>query len=220
MKRIFYRLTPIVLIGLNLFLWLLAFLTERIHSYSVLAWIPYLLTQVIISGISGIVIQRLHWGAHVDHLTGLLNRRFFYAELDKEMERVRRKGLPVSLIFIDVDNFKMTNDRYGHLTGDEVLRKLARLLRQNSRNEDTVARWGGEEFAIILPKTESAGAYAYAERLRQIVESYRFGCPTTISIGLCTTEEAMNIDRFMVIADNALYKAKEKKNSVVLAAAG
>lgn len=128
---------------------------------------------------------------------------------------MKRTQSTFSLILIDIDNFKKVNDTNGHLMGDEVLKKLGYILKQSTRSIDIVARWGGEEFAIILPETDLNGAKTFAERLRKTVENYDFGFQVTISLGIVSTCDVLTLDELLTQADEALYTAKEKKNIVV-----
>ena len=104
--------------------------------------------------------------AVTDPLTGLFNRRFFASTFHREVRRGRRYGVMLSLIMLDLDDFKRINDEYGHLFGDLVLRRVAKLVRRAIRESDTACRYGGEEFAVILPETDRLGAFAVAERVR------------------------------------------------------
>ena len=132
--------------------------------------------------------------ALVDGLTGLANRRQADAALATELTRAERLGGPVGLILADVDDFKLVNDRHGHPTGDIVLRDLAQALRETVREIDTAARWGGEEFAVILPGTDLMGAAQVAERVRQALSERGLvsaeGAPlhVTASFGVAASE--------------------------------
>lgn len=129
---------------------------------------------------------------------------------------MKRTKLPLSFALIDVDNFKTINDTYGHLEGDKVLVELAGVFKTQARSGDTVVRWGGEEFAMILPETDKNGVLAFAERIRTLVELSNSRCKITISIGITTVCcQSHDAEKIMSIADRALYKAKEKKNMVV-----
>ena len=108
--------------------------------------------------------------AVTDELTGLSNRRRFQEALATEVERSRRFGQPVGLVMLDIDDFKLVNDTYGHQQGDLVLREVARVLRETSREIDEPARYGGEELAVVLPGTDLEGAYNLAERVRAGIE--------------------------------------------------
>jgi diguanylate cyclase (GGDEF)-like protein len=169
-------------------------------------------------------LQRI---SHTDHLTGALNRRCFMERLLDEVQRSVRAGTPFAVALIDVDNFKAINDTHGHLAGDEVLKGLARACIGHMREGDTFARFGGEEFAVLLPGTDGAQALAWLERLRQHVAQVRVELPgaslgVTVSIGLAAPSltapaGAAHIDTALRQADEALYRAKrEGKNRVAL----
>jgi diguanylate cyclase (GGDEF)-like protein/PAS domain S-box-containing protein len=145
-----------------------------------------------------------------DGLTGLSNRRAFGQRLTLEMGRATRYGLPLSLLLLDVDQFKEYNDSFGHVAGDEVLRLLSHMLYVEGRETDFFARYGGEEFVIILPHTDSEGALTVAERLRKAIASSAWPSrPVTASIGAATLLPNMETeDSFVSAADRALYAAK------------
>lgn len=162
-----------------------------------------------------------------DPLTGLPNRRFFEDQLREELARVARYGGPCSVAMVDVDNFKEYNDALGHVAGDRVLRELARLLAENTRETDVAARFGGEEFALILVQTPIEKAWDVVERLRRNVERHAFpnedvlpGGRLTISAGVATaSEKAVPPEELVEKADEALYAAKSAgRNRVHLAA--
>jgi diguanylate cyclase (GGDEF)-like protein len=163
--------------------------------------------------------------ASTDGLTGVYNHRTFQERLSQEIARADRYSRPLSVLMIDVDHFKVYNDTYGHPQGDIVLQDLARLLQEMSRTSDTVARWGGEEFAIILPETDSVGAQKIGQRLCEQVERYPFpgqelmpGGTLTISIGVATYASASRKEVLLQAADTALYTAKrEGRNRVCVA---
>ena len=145
-----------------------------------------------------------------DGLTGLSNRRAFGQRLTLEMGRATRYGLPLSLLLLDVDQFKEYNDSFGHVAGDEVLRLLSHMLHIEGRETDFFARYGGEEFVIILPHTDSDGAITVAERLREAIASSAWPSRrVTASIGAATLLPNMETeDSFVSAADRALYAAK------------
>jgi len=160
--------------------------------------------------------------ATTDGLTGLLNQRVFSERLAEEFRRARRYGEPLSLIVLDVDRFKAYNDSLGHLAGNAVLRELAAVLREHARESDLVARFGGEEFALILPHTGVEEAAVLAERLRAALEGRAWSDqhPITASFGVCDLTPALDGPEALIgCADAAMYRAKMGgRNSVERAA--
>jgi diguanylate cyclase (GGDEF)-like protein/PAS domain S-box-containing protein len=153
--------------------------------------------------------------ANTDSLTGLFNRRVFLERLDQESDRISRLGGTAVLLMLDLDFFKRVNDTYGHATGDEVLKRFADIVRKNSRNIDVPARFGGEEFVILLPGTGQDEALVMAERLRRQVSEVVIVHPKgivkiTVSIGAALLS-SQNTDSELVLnrADSAMYTAKE-----------
>ena len=151
-----------------------------------------------------------------DKLTGLYNRRYFDEALEKEVLRARRFKHDLSLMFIDIDNFKHFNDTYGHTEGDAVLQRIGLLIKEQVRNEiDIACRYGGEEFTIILPETASSSATAIADRLIRDFKSIKFHIPSknetiqkTISIGIADVNVSNNAKVLLDNADKAMYEAK------------
>lgn len=150
-----------------------------------------------------------------DSLTGLFNKRYFDDALATEMERSRRNRLPTSLILLDIDHFKAINDQYGHVAGDFVLEKLAHVLKQTVRMIDIPCRYGGEEFAVILPSTPLMIACHVAERLREAVNETHVALDTnvvsvTASLGVSYYIDAPHVSphRLVEQADKQLYMAK------------
>jgi diguanylate cyclase (GGDEF)-like protein len=146
-----------------------------------------------------------------DALTGARNRRGFDQRLAEELERSARFQQPLSLLLMDVDLFKQHNDLFGHLAGDEVLKTIVRLLQEHSRATDTVARQGGDEFAVLLPNTESDGAVMMAERFRSAIENAPWQAnAVTVTVGVATlSSDASHGAKLLGLADQALYEAKE-----------
>ncbi len=151
----------------------------------------------------------------LDGLTGLYNYREFHRRLAEEVQRSLRYGHPFSLLILDIDEFKVVNDTYGHLAGDEALRGFAALIRRAVRPVDEVARYGGEEFAILLSETPGPGAFAMAERIREIINTHPIAIAPaqavglTVSIGLATYPQDAEFEEGLIgAADKALYAAK------------
>ncbi|QTF91005.1 diguanylate cyclase [Halomonas sp. BM-2019] len=163
--------------------------------------------------------QELERQASRDHLTGAYNRRAFDGALRQAMQQAERDAEPLALLLLDIDHFKAVNDRHGHDTGDEVLRRVAERLAGSLRSTDLLARWGGEEFAILLPGTPLRGAATFAERLRsRIAESRLLGLSITVSIGLTEYRPGDAAAVLLGRVDSALYRAKRGgRNGVVIA---
>ncbi len=157
--------------------------------------------------------------ARVDALTGLWNRRHFEAEAQREIERAGRYGQPVALMLFDIDHFKQVNDRLGHLGGDEVLKRVAGIVRSTMRASDLVCRWGGEEFAIVMPATIGEAMQA-AEKLRLAIDRGDFaqGGRMTISVGCAQWCAGEDLGAWSRRADHALYRAKAAGRNRVEAA--
>jgi diguanylate cyclase (GGDEF)-like protein len=160
--------------------------------------------------------------ATVDPLTGLFNRRYFQTRIEEEIERARRYGVDLALLLIDIDDFKRHNDQLGHLAGDYLLRQIAEVLKRSVRVFDVCTRFGGEEFAILMPGSGSANGLIVAERIRHRVETAsREDGPLpshlrmTVSLGLAVLGADVSSQELIARADRALYRAKaEGKNRV------
>ena len=152
--------------------------------------------------------------AATDFLTGALNRRSFIELSQHEHERARRNGMSMMLLVIDIDHFKEFNDKYGHFGGDEMLRALVATFRANMRASDSLARWGGDEFAILLPDTDQAGGLNVAEKLRcsvaelDLVVNHEHSCATVSVGGALWMAEEKDLEPVLRRADSALYQAK------------
>jgi len=159
--------------------------------------------------------QQLAAAARTDPKTGLLNATAWQREADAEVARAQRTGSPLAVLLVDVDHFKRVNDSHGHLTGDEVLRALAAGLRQQVRESDVVGRFGGEEFTVLLPRTDGAGAYGIAERLRAGAATLSVAAAdarinVTVSIGVAVLgQHGDDLFELLAAADVALYRAKD-----------
>ena len=154
-----------------------------------------------------------------DGLTSLVDRTSFETLLDRELRRFKRYGNPLSLIIMDIDDFKRINDEFGHARGDAVLVRVGQLLERQVREVDVPGRWGGEEFVVMLPQAESQKAFKVAERVRASVEAELADDGLTISLGVATCpDHAQNAAELYKAADSALYAAKRNgKNRTVLA---
>ncbi len=167
--------------------------------------------------------ERLERLALTDGLTQIHNRRHFQIRLAEEFRRAQRYDNPLALILADIDHFKAVNDTSGHVVGDQVLRKVAGCFQGCIRDTDTVARWGGEEFAVVLPQTHLAGALTVAERIRRDVSALRLGpadsVSVTASLGVSSYPAAHvhTTEELVRSADEALYRAKrDGRNRVCL----
>ncbi|MGQ0604725.1 MAG: GGDEF domain-containing protein [Anaerolineales bacterium] len=151
-----------------------------------------------------------------DRLTGLFNRHAFDQRLADEVQRARRYGRPLSLILLDLDNFKSYNDAHGHPAGDGLLSEIGSVLKAGVRGTDFIARYGGEEFVVVLPETDHANALIVAEKIRSGAEAYPFplresqpGGAVTVSVGVASFPEgAADPGSLLEAADRALYQAK------------
>jgi two-component system cell cycle response regulator len=162
-----------------------------------------------------------------DPLTHLYNRRFLMDTLEKEFDRIRRKGGSVSLVVLDIDHFKQVNDTHGHQKGDVVLAAVAETTRSELRSYDIAVRYGGEEFMVVLPETPLSGGIAMAERLRASVGQMVFPPPmetlsVTVSLGVSAypSDSVDSVDQLIRMADEALYRAKAAGRNQVEAMAG
>jgi diguanylate cyclase (GGDEF)-like protein len=160
--------------------------------------------------------------AMIDGLTGLFNRAYFDARLVAELSLARRTQAPLSCIMLDVDRFKNINDTYGHPFGDEILRGVGQVLGANCRTEDTVCRYGGEEFVALCPNTTAVASALLAERLRDAIEKVKYTrngqeVRVTCSFGVADLHGAPQ-PSVVELADQALYRAKQSgRNKVIIA---
>lgn len=151
----------------------------------------------------------------IDGLTEIANKRYLIDFLDREIARSRRHQRPLCVAMLDTDQFKTVNDELGHLAGDTVLRDVAQLLDANVRRDELAARFGGEEFVIVLPETEIDGAVAFCERVRRLVANHSFAhnereIRVTVSIGVTVVEPDYDVEQFLAAADRRLYLAKQQ----------
>lgn len=163
------------------------------------------------------VIIELAQQTMTDSLTGLKNRRAFDQILREDSSRMARTQSSLALILLDIDGFKAFNDEFGHVSGDEALQQLARVLQAQARAYDRVARYGGEEFAIVLPDTSMAEALGVAERIRQEVQDAHWPHrPVTVSLGVAAARASQDSLTLVARADKALYQAKATGRNCVV----
>ncbi len=157
--------------------------------------------------------------SHIDYMTGAVNSRFFISLVQKEIDRCNRYKHPFTIAYVDLDNFKTVNDRFGHHTGDGVLRTVTDCIREHLRKTDIVARMGGDEFAILLLETGEEGAKVVVSKIQLglLEEMGRNSWPVTFSIGVLTCVTAPRaVDEMIMMADNLMYSVKHgSKNGVV-----
>ena len=169
-------------------------------------------------------VERVKQLAYIDGLTGIFNRRFFELRIAEEMERARRYEGSLAVIMLDIDHFKRLNDEFGHLLGDEVLRQVSSVFSQQLRKIDVVCRYGGEEFAILLPQTTAEQAVSVADKLRREVAAWQFpGVPRAVTISAGSASypiHGCSRDEVVKAADAALYAAKQAGRNCVRAASG
>ena len=159
------------------------------------------------------VIDMHYRNSITDSLSGLFNRRHFMEQANVMISSANRHKFPMSIILCDIDKFKQINDRFGHNAGDKVIVALARALQSQAREEDIVARFGGEEFILLLPQTNAQGAAISAERMRSaaekiVISTEKYTINFTVSFGVATFDNSMNIEENIKHADEALYLAK------------
>ncbi len=182
-----------------------------------LTWILSLLAENQMAAIES--MRQLTQLASTDYLTGLRARGYFERALEQEVHRCLRRSSPSGLLLLDLDDFKAVNDRWGHQAGDDVLRQFARLLPLGLREVDTVARFGGDEFALILPDTGAEGLRLVAERVSESVEQFRFRLPECeqdlhlhLSLGQAVCpDQGRSAEQVLRAADASLYEAKRHK---------
>lgn len=221
MNKHFIKFFPIISSVLTVFLHILGYIaTLHLPNYSMLLiWLLSGCIDIIFILKLGKITRSFHKSMYMDTLTQLNNRDFFYANISDSMEKLQKKQSYISLLIIDLDNFKNINDTYGHIAGDEILKQLSNILKHNIRATDIATRWGGDEFVITLPEVNTKDALNIADRIRNDIHSHDFFYnnilfKVTVSIGITSIENKMDINTFIDLADKALYKAKVNKNSV------
>ena len=174
---------------------------------------------------NALLLKRAEALSVTDDLTHLYNSRYLNSVLRRETKRASRSGRPLSLLFIDLDGFKGVNDSHGHLYGSRALVEAAAVIRGSARETDVVARFGGDEFALVLPDTGGEGAFAVGERIRERIAAHRFLVPDgldihlTVSVGVATLPDAAaSAEELMQAADMAMYAVKESGKNGIQAA--
>ncbi len=226
-KRRFLAVSGLRLAGMSMGLAFVGaiYLARRYLDDSTALWAAAALVAALVGMNIGAIHETLRRKTVTDPLTGLYNRRHLFAQLELEVVRSRRYETPVSLLILDIDGFKTINDTMGHLTGDAILRQIGQVIKESIRRIDWAARWGGEEFAVVLPATDCQKARLIAERIREEVEIRVQDVlpatkrrPVTVSIGLssisCLRGAHEGIDDIVSRADQAMYRAKRWGNHV------
>lgn len=189
------------------------------ESWNFLAQLAFFLLFARLSNILGSRLEDETRLARTDFLTGASNARAFYDQAQMELNRSHRSGQPLSIAYIDLDNFKKVNDARGHKEGDRVLKTVVNTLKQTLRGSDLVARLGGDEFAVLLPDTNDVQSRALVKRLQAILlqASEASGWPVTFSIGVLTCLEApQTLETMIAKADELMYKVKASGKNAVL----
>ncbi|MEG6584265.1 GGDEF domain-containing protein [Dendrosporobacter sp. 1207_IL3150] len=224
-NRFFIKNAPLIILITISLVHLAGFLAEKylMEDISSLVWGSVVIIDLAFGLRCGKLLQELYRGVFRDNLTGLKTREFFHSFLQHEIAKLEGNSSQISLIMIDIDDFKKVNDRYGHVAGDHVIKMVANEFKKFIRANDAAVRWGGEEFAIVLPGTSKSGAYKLAERLRKNVEmqSFRYketSLNVTISLGVACVSEQITAEALVDLADQALYRAKSQKNRVSVCA--
>jgi diguanylate cyclase (GGDEF)-like protein len=194
---------------------------------AVLRAVRVLLEPASVALDNALLIKRAEALSVTDDLTRLYNSRYLNLVLRRETKRASRSGRPLSLLFIDLDGFKSINDTHGHLFGSRALVEAAAVIRSSARETDVVARFGGDEFALVLPDTGGEGAYAVGERIRERIAAFKFlvgdglDIHLTASLGVATLPDAAaSVEELVQAADMAMYHVKESgKNGIHVAPA-
>lgn len=189
-----------------------------IPYWNIISKLAFLLVFAHILGALKDLIEHERELARTDHVTGVANRRYFFEVADMEIKRARRNDRPFSVSYMDIDDFKAINDRYGHSVGDVLLRTIGETIKSTVRDIDTVSRIGGDEFAVMMPETDSESAYAVVGRIQEsLLRAVSTNLlPVTFSIGVATWARPPNtVDEMLKHADTLMYSVKSRgKNQI------
>jgi diguanylate cyclase (GGDEF)-like protein len=203
---------------------LLALCAYAAAQMGMLGWVLLATIFVAIGALVAVSLLRWRTLSLIDDATGLPTRRYLFGRLQRELRLNRTDSL--AFIVFEIDDMKRVNDTFGHLAGDQLLATIAATARDHVRSSDTVVRWGGDEFGIILPRTDVAHALIMAERIRLHIAELAIDvgsdrpAHTTISVGVATNLDHDRTTDLIDRADRAMYLAKQRKNRVILAGAG
>ncbi|RLC25017.1 MAG: diguanylate cyclase response regulator [Deltaproteobacteria bacterium] len=192
------------------------FVSKPIRFEELLLRLRRVLRERNITKERSLMLARLQGLAITDGLTQLYNSRYFYKQLDSEVNRAKRYNHPLTLLFLDIDHFKHYNDTYGHLEGDKVLARIGKVIKSCLRKMDTAYRYGGEEFTVILPETNREEVMTVAKRIKSAMENEKFSPQSeksisiTISIGATEYYPGERISTFVQRADKAMYLSKQR----------
>lgn len=202
--------------------WIMGFLRGGARSailyFDVAVSLAFLLAALIFIARLKRVLAHERELANTDHLTKAANSRYFSEAVEREIDRSRRYGHVLTLAYIDIDNFKQVNDRFGHNAGDALLAAISGKIKENIRTVDVLARLGGDEFAILFPETDGQGAKIVIDRIRQNIDRTAHGrdWPITMSIGVVTCPRVpVSMDKLVTLADEAMYMAKQAGKDTV-----
>jgi diguanylate cyclase (GGDEF)-like protein len=217
---------PLVIITYLVYVHVLPVLNRAEHRLVLLGLQLLVLFTSLLMAAGGYTYRRMESASaelqelsFTDEVTGLYNRRFFSIRLAEEIGRHRRFRSPVAVVLLDLDGFKAINDQWGHAAGDQTLQEVARLLQEHSRGVNVLARYGGDEFVVLMVETTRAGALQYAERIRQVLAAHQWvkGARVTASLGVAAVpDDATTGEDVVRVADAALYAAKRAGKNAVM----
>ncbi|AGA70678.1 diguanylate cyclase (GGDEF) domain-containing protein [Desulfitobacterium dichloroeliminans LMG P-21439] len=232
LKKLFLAYPSLILALAGVGLWIFVYLIYWVLPLEQARWVWFFAVAVLIYNgiILGRFVETLAIKGYTDALTGLPNKGFMYLRLNIDIEKYARRQKEYSLAMIDIDRFKIINDTYGHLAGDKVIKEVANIISHSVRASDSVIRWGGEEFAVLIPETSEEGAASLVDRIRTVIEAHDFGPAVeshqvTISAGVVSFKNLQEVrrrekhltnptDLIVNFSDRALYQAKQTRNTV------